>query len=267
VLVQMQIRNDLLHFIICKASSSIILWNKDIIRGDWSGDKTVCLSFDCDFPKDMATCHQLNEFLLAQEVPVSYAIPGQLVTQFPEIVSEIIHSGGEIINHTFSHPPNFRVHPIGSMEEEIDRFQNLMVTSFKYQPKGFRCPHGLRNFSEPLFAILKARKMYDSSLLGNSMINMSGLVEIPMSTCPEHPLLAFDSYHHFRFPLFSSSEKKILRLWEKLIEANSFVNIFMDPLDITGENRVNMLREMIKSARNHHFSFQQMGQMNEKFCT
>jgi hypothetical protein len=88
--------------------------------------------------------------------------------------------------------------------------------------------------------------------------------EIPLTPCPEHPLMAFDSYHHFRLPVFTSSEKKVLLLWELLLKKNDFINIFLDPIDLTTEARLRLLKEMIKRARDFNFLFIQMGRLYEE---
>jgi hypothetical protein len=106
--------------------------------------------------------------------------------------------------------------------------------------------------------------MYDSSLLGYGIANVDGVWEIPLTPCPEHPLMAFDTYHHFRFPVFISSEKKVLSLWKLLLQKNDFINIFLDPIDLTTGARMHLLKEMIERARDFDFIFIQMGRLYEK---
>jgi peptidoglycan/xylan/chitin deacetylase (PgdA/CDA1 family) len=212
----------------------------------------------------MEACKSLIELLHAEGIPASFAIPGHLVAAFPDLVEELIRNGHEILNHTFSHPPDFRSINSNYMRLEVEEFQEFMKKTYNYVPKGFRSPHGLRKPTARLFEILKENGVYDSSLLGYGIVNIYGVWEIPLTPCPEHPLMAFDTYHHFRFPLFTSSEKKVLSLWKLLLQKNGFINIFLDPIDLTAGTRLRLLKEMVERARNFGFTFIQMGRLYEE---
>jgi peptidoglycan/xylan/chitin deacetylase (PgdA/CDA1 family) len=222
------------------------------------------MSFDCDYREDMEACESLIELLHAEGISTSFAIPGHLAIAFPDLVEELIKNGHEILNHTFSHPPDFRSMASNYMRLEVEEFQKFMKKTYNYVPKGFRSPHGLRKPTARLFKILKENGMYDSSLLGYGIANVDGVWEIPLTPCPEHPLMAFDTYHHFRFPVFISSEKKVLSLWKLLLQKNDFINIFLDPIDLTTGARMRLLKEMIERARDFDFIFIQMGRLYEK---
>lgn len=231
------------------------------MHGEWNGIKCICLSFDCDYREDMVACSSVVELLQDEEVFASFAIPGYLAVNFPETIEGLIKNGHEILNHTFSHPPNFRKMPYDHIKPEIRSFQDFMVKIYNYFPRGFRSPHGLRRKKPELFRILKEEQMYDSSLIGYGILDLDGVLEIPLTPCPEHPLMAFDTYHHFRFPLFSSSENKVLRLWTLLLQKNNFLNIFLDPRDLTARIRLRLLEQMIKRAKESGFTFNQMGKV------
>jgi peptidoglycan/xylan/chitin deacetylase (PgdA/CDA1 family) len=259
----MKIRNDSLHSLFVKAASFAFLKRRDIIHGHWNGTKCVCLSFDCDYQKDLEACEPVIELLETEEISASFAIPGYLATAFPDIIEKIIKKGHEILNHTFSHFPNFRSMASNDAKLEVEGFQEFMMKTYKYIPKGFRSPHGLRKITTEIFEILKEKGMYDSSLLGYGVANINGVWEIPLTPCPEHPLMAFDTYHHFRFPVFSSSEKKVLRLWTLLLQKNAFINIFLDPIDLTTRIRLHLLKQMIEKAKGSGFTFNHMGRIYE----
>jgi peptidoglycan/xylan/chitin deacetylase (PgdA/CDA1 family) len=263
----MKIENDYLHSLFAGVMSSTLLRQRDVFQGNWTGDKCVCLSFDCDYKDDMMACAPIIDLLVAEGISASFAIPGHLVKEFPTIINNILEHDQEILNHTLSHPPNFRNLSIDVIRPEIEDFQELMAKTYNYLPKGFRCPHGLRKTNYSLFDVLKANKMYDSSLLGYTTTNVAGVLEIPLTPCPEHPLMAFDSYHHFRFPLISASEKKMLRLWGMLLDKHSLINIFLDPIDFCTKSRLELLDHMIKKAIQLDFTFMRMDNLFSLFST
>jgi peptidoglycan/xylan/chitin deacetylase (PgdA/CDA1 family) len=253
-----KIKNDNLHSFFVKLASHTLLQGRAISSASWEGSKCACISFDCDFPEDMLACNSVIDILKSKGTPASFAIPGHLVVGFPEVINRILTGGYEVMNHTFSHLPNFRNLDHDSAKLEIEKFQDLMVSTYQYKPKGFRSPHGFRKIEPALFDILKENGMYDSSLLGFGPSKVFGVLEIPLTPCPDHPLMAFDSYHHFRFPFFSASEKRMLGLWKLLLEQNVFVNIFLDPIDFASNKRFDLLNQMINTALSLNFDFIRM---------
>jgi peptidoglycan/xylan/chitin deacetylase (PgdA/CDA1 family) len=257
----MRIRNDYLHSWFVGAVSLFLSGRRDTIEGDWNGEKCICLSFDCDFQEDMNACTRLVDFLASSEIAASFAIPWFLAEAFPAVIENILEDGQEIVNHTLTHTSNFRNLAIDHIRREIENYQGLMRETYHYLPKGFRCPHGMRQRNDALFEILKKNKMYDSSLVGQAVTNINGVWEISITSCPEHPSMAYDTYHHFRFPLFSSSEQKMLKLWNLLLQETTFINVFFDPLDLVSPARQSMFKNMIDSAEEQGFAFLQMQQI------
>jgi peptidoglycan/xylan/chitin deacetylase (PgdA/CDA1 family) len=262
----MRIINDTLHSLFVEVVSLILLRRRDIIRGYWNGEKCICFSFDCDFRKDMEACKPIIELLRSEEIPASFAIAGNLAQTYPDVIEELIESNFEILNHTMSHPANFRSMSKDDIILEVEGFQEFMMKTYSYVPRGFRSPHGLRKVRTDLFKLLKEKGMYDSSLLGYGIANLNGIYEIPLTPCPEHPLMAFDTYHHFRFPVFSSSEGKLLRLWVALLHQSVFINVFLDPMDLTHRTRLrlHLLEQMIKRAKEYGFCFNRMDKLYEE---
>ena len=263
----MSIRNDFLHSHFASITSSVLLRNRDIIDGHWNGAKCVCFSFDCDFREDMDALPAVMEILRLEAVPSSFAIPGHMARLYPQTMEDLINGGHEIMNHTFSHPSNFRQLPEDEISKEIDSFQMLARDYYGYTPKGFRCPHGLRAVNRILFKLLAMRGMYDSSLLGFGVTVIGKVLEIPITPCPEHPFMAFDSYHHFRFPLFSASEGKVLQLWTSLLREAVFISIFLDPMDLTTRARLSLLAQMVMKAKEEGFTFDRMDRLHNGFNT
>jgi peptidoglycan/xylan/chitin deacetylase (PgdA/CDA1 family) len=260
---KMKIKSDYLHSRFAGAMSSVLLKKRDVLRDIWAGQKCVCISFDCDFPEDMKACGPIVDFLTSATVPASFAIPGHLASRFPKVVANLIEYDQEILNHTLSHFSNFRNTNASIAKKEVEGFQELMAKSYNYTPKGFRCPHGLRKISSILFDVLKLNGLYDTSLLGHSPTRINGLYEIPLTPCPEHPFMAFDSYHNFRFPFFCASEKKVLSLWIALLQKNTFINIFFDPIDFAANTRFSLLKQIVENAKAYGFTFTQMGTLFE----
>jgi hypothetical protein len=260
----MKLRNDYLHSLLVKTASSVLTRKRDILKGSWNGEKCICISFDCDFQEDMKACAQVVNQMVTNEVFASFAIPWHLANDFPHVIDNLLENQQEILNHTLTHPSNFRSLPTKVIRREIEDYQSLMSKTYNYSPKGFRCPHGMRKINYELFSVLKENEMYDSSLIGQATTNINGTWEILLTHCPEHPSMAFDSYHHFRFPLVSSSEKKFLQLWKTLLLTENFINVFLDPIDFTSEARLVLFEEMIKAAKERDFVFRQMHQIHEE---
>ncbi len=264
--LKMNFKNDLLNSTICTIASYLVLWKKrDVLSGFWNGPKSICISFDCDYENDMKACKQVTEVLQSYDIPASFAIPGHMVRAFPDVTKNLIKDGYEILNHTFSHPDNFRNLTESRLRSEIDNYQNFMKVNYNYIPRGFRTPHGLRNITPMLFNILREFGMYDSSLIGRGISDLNNLLEIPLTPCPIHPLMAFDTFHHFRFPLFTSSEEKVLQLWKRMLDENTLINIFMDPMDMSTKSRLLLLEQMIIAGKEKGFNLIKMGTLAKDY--
>jgi hypothetical protein len=104
-----------------------------------------------------------------------------------------------------------------------------MISEFGYRPEGFRAPHLMRKYSKTLFRILKEEGLYDSSYVGHGILKIDDVVEVTLTSCPDHPQVCFDYWHHFQLPLLKCSFKKFLNLWELLFSKRYLVNVFLDP--------------------------------------
>ncbi len=214
----------------------------------------MCLSFDCDLQEDMDQIPSLLDLLRAEEIVTGFALVGQLASQYPMTVHRIIDEGHEILNHSFSHPGNFRILGSQQKKSQIESFQGLMISSFNHKPKGFRAPHLMTSYDEDFFAALKEAGLYDSSYVGHGVSNINDVWEIALTSCPEHRKLSFDLYSHFQFPFFASSINKFLDLWSSLIAKEHFINVYFDPNFMP----YSLLRYMIKMGKKKGFSFIRM---------
>jgi len=237
-----QITSDFLHKYLLKTILPLALSDRFVVNGRWSGKGTVCISFDCDVEDDMKRIPLLLNLLNDMSVSCSFALIGKLAQDHPSTVREIIGKGQEVINHTFSHPEDFRSMGYETMKREVESFQRLMIDEFHYKPKGFRAPHLMRKYDRGLFDILRENELYDTSYIGRGAEMIDGLIELPLSSCPEHPQVCFDYWHHFHYPIAKCSVKKFLNLWSTLFERERFVNVYLDPHLISNE----FLRELIR---------------------
>ncbi len=217
-----------------------------IVEGETSFNKIICISFDCDKDEDMERIPSLLDFLNNKNIKSSFAVFGDLAKKYPTIIKRMIDTDHEIINHSFSHPGNFSLLGKNEMKKEIELFQKFMVEKFNYRPKGFRVPHLMRKYREDLFCILKSLRLYDSSYIGRGILEINNVIEIPLTSCPDHPQVCFDYWHHFQLPLIKCTYKKFLFLWNYLLKKEFLINIFLDPHLITD----NFLDEMIVRGTN-----------------
>lgn len=247
---------DALHSFLINTASKIFLANRTILKGKWQWEKTICISFDCDYESDMLRLKYLLPLLKKNAICTSFVIPGRLVKKFSATVEILIENGHEIVNHTLTHPNSFRNLSTLEKGKEIQEFQKLMENLFGYSPQGFRCPHLLHQYREELMNVLKENNIkYDSSLLGNCVFLFDNIIEIPLTPCPHHPYRAFDSYHHFYPSIVSESLESFLRGFKQIIEENDLVNIFLDPRDLIDRIPLKTFEEMIYLAKEKDFTF------------
>jgi len=228
----------------------IMLHDRFIVAGESTRRRVICISFDCEVDEDIGRIPSLLDELRNEGIQSSFAISGNHANKYSAIIKEILEKGHEIINHSFSHPKNFGSINENQMKKEIESFQTLMVDRFRYTPKGFRAPHLMRKYSRTLFNILKERGLYDSSYVGRGISKIDGVVELPLTPCPEHPQVCFDYWHHFQLPIIKSSFKNFFNLWELLLNREPFINIFLDPQFVSDS----FLNEMVQRVH-HDFKF------------
>lgn len=227
---------------------------------DWNGHAScLLLSFDVDFPEDAMALPEIVEQLGQYSIGANFACVGRWVEDYPDVHRAVLEKGYELFNHTYSHPelvnsPDHFVSEredlsprkwqdlsLPEKEEEIRRCQECVGEILGYRMRGFRAPHFGNVEPEELYPILKGLELdYSTSMLAPRATRLglpvtSGeLLEIPVTTCPEHPFTSLDSWHAFyarggwHRDDFGDLLQKRLR---KAAEFHGLTNIYLDPKD------------------------------------
>jgi len=223
----------------------------------WGKQACLTLSFDCDYEEDVAAFPELLSILKNYSFKASFACVGNWIERFPEAHLQLLLNDHEIVNHTYSHPDNevlnpgrkFKTLPLSEKYQEIERCHQVCRQYLNYEPIGCRIPHFRNLFTPDIYGLLqKACYRYSSSTwLTNTLSGgypfqaEKSIWEFPLTTCPKHPFTVFDTWHSFRSPrwiyrLGHRTENAYLELFQKLIdwgiETGSYINVYLDPLDI-----------------------------------
>lgn len=220
----------------------------------WNGKRcAVTLSFDCDYPDDMAALPSLLDRLAAYQLPASFACIGRWIEQYPDIYQRIVQGGHEIVNHTYSHPNNEDLNPdhrfneltVEEQRDEVIRCHEVCREVLQYEPVGFRTPHFGQLHTETVYPILHdLGYQYSSSTmvirtptLGAPFQPIDGLWEFPVSPCPEHPFGVFDTWHGFRGRrAWHRRPGDFSRLFAEALEMGirhgAYLNFYFDPRDM-----------------------------------
>ena len=179
---------------------------------DWRGKYAgFTLSFDCDFKNDILALPTLLDTLSSFSIKTDFACVGRWIEKYPKEHQLILDSGHLILNHTYTHPDNEELNPhkkfnlltLDQQREEIQKCDEICKTILEYSPCGFRTPHFGNLHTNRVYPLLKELKYtYCSATVsintpsyGLPYITPEGIIEYPVSTCPEHPLDVFDTWH------------------------------------------------------------------------
>ncbi len=224
----------------------------------WGGKKACfTLSFDCDFPEDIQSLPNLLAMLGRYQIKASFACVGAWIEKYPKEHAMILTDGHEIINHTYSHPDNEILNPgrkflyinRAEKKDEIEKCHEICIKILNYEPKGCRIPHFKTLFTNEIYSILKelGYKYSTSTWLTNTTSHglpfegSESIIEFPLSVCPKHPFTVFDTWHSLNAKRLSHKiihrgPESYLDLFIKLvniaIETGSYLNIYIDPLDV-----------------------------------
>jgi peptidoglycan-N-acetylglucosamine deacetylase len=223
------------------------------------GEKKACvtLSFDCDYPEDVEDMPAVIKMLEEYKLKASFAAVGHWVEKYPEQHAMVLEHGHELMNHTYSHPDNellnpgrkFRYISAADKLEEIERCHDICRKLYGVEMQGLRIPHFKHLFSPDIYPLLKQTSYrYSSSTWltntttrGIPYVAPEGIIEFPLATCPLHPFTVFDTWHSLNAQRLSHrimhrGPQSYVKLFEQLIdigrETGSYINIYMDPLDI-----------------------------------
>ena len=251
------------------------IYNANRERALW-GDHGACvtLSFDCDFPEDVRALPDLLRMLKAYHIRASFACVGAWIEKYPEEHAKIIEEGHEIVNHTYSHPDNeilnpgrrFRDIPRDEKREEVERCHDVCARVLAYEPKGCRIPHFKHLFTEEIYGILKELGyVYSSSTWLTNTVSHGlpfeagdSIVEFPLSVFPRHPFTVFDTWHSLNAKrlshrLIHRGPEKYVALFRQLLElglsTGSYLNVYVDPLDIKKIPDFEAILEMLSDNR------------------
>lgn len=234
------------------------IYNANHGRRLWREKKAcVTLSFDCDYPEDVEAIPAIVKMLAPYRYKACFAAVGHWVEKFPREHAWAPEHGHELMNHTYSHPDNeminpgrkFRYIPRAEKLEEVTRCHEICRKLLGVEPMGLRIPHFKHLFTDEIYGILAEVGYRYSSSTWTTNTTTRGLpftagdriVEFPLTTCPKHPFTVFDTWHSLNarrlsHRLLHRGPESYLELFEELLrmakETGSYLNIYMDPLDI-----------------------------------
>jgi len=234
------------------------IYNANRGRALWNGRKAcVTLSFDCDYPEDVEAIPAIVDMLKPYRYHASFAAVGYWVEKYPREHARALEYGHELMNHTYSHPDNellnpgrkFRLIPRAEKVEEVQRGHEVCRRLLGVEPTGLRIPHFKHLFTDEIYEILAELGYKYSSSTWTTNTTTRGLpfmaphnvVEFPLTTCPKHPFTVFDTWHSLNAQrlshrLLHRGPEQYLQLFEELLrlakQTGSYLNIYMDPLDI-----------------------------------
>jgi peptidoglycan/xylan/chitin deacetylase (PgdA/CDA1 family) len=238
-------------------------------RGLWGNKKgCVTLSFDCDYPDDAVAIPGVVDMLKDYSLKASFAAVGYWVERYTKEHEAIVRGGHEVMNHTYSHPDNeilnpgrrFRDIPTAEKAEELTRCHEICERLLGVTPTGFRVPHFKNLFTPDIYSILRDNGYrYSSSTWltnttshGMPFVADHGVVEFPLSSSPIYPFTVFDTWHVMNSPSWAYRFKRrgpdvYLQLFKELLDiardTGSYMNIYMDPLDVP---KIPGFREMLE---------------------
>lgn len=255
---------------------------------EWgNGRACMTLSFDCDYPEDVEMLPLLLDMLKKRPYHASFACVGYWIEKYPDIHRRILDEGHEIINHTYTHPDNDVLNPGRkfrncSLEEKADEIEKCHVVCQRlldYSPVGLRIPHFKHNFNPDIYKILSrfgyvfssSTWLTNSATFGLPFMAEEGIIEFPLSTCPGHPFTVFDTWHSLNSTrwvhyLNHRGEEGYMLALERLLDigtnTNSYLNIYLDPLDIP---RIGNFRNVLDRLENGDMDVVTYGEFMERY--
>ena len=227
---------------------------------DWNGRRSCfLLSFDCDFPEDALSMPSIAEMLKARGLCASFACVGRWVEEYPDVHLNVLSTGCELFNHSYSHPElkNSPSHFVSSRDDfnprrwsdlsreekrdEVLKCQQVVRETLGYEMCGFRVPHfGNVDPTEIHELLAEAGLRYSTSQLAPSgprfgiPFYRERVLEIPVTSCPRHPFTSFDSWHAL-YARGGWHKRDFFDVLKSRMEAcNSYrglTNIYLDPKD------------------------------------
>ena len=123
-------------------------WLRRNVIVSFESSDAVALTFD-DGPDPLHT-PQILEVLKKHGAKATFFVLGRQAELYPRVIRQILNSGCEVANHSYSHP-SFSLVPLRERIDEIRRCQSAIGSSGKMY---FRPPFGHANFATPFWASL-----------------------------------------------------------------------------------------------------------------
>jgi hypothetical protein len=216
------------------------------------------LSFDCDTDQDIAVAWTVHNRLRDMGITGVYAVPGELLERGQAVWKRIADTGAEFMNHGYREHTVYRggryvstlfydrMTPV-EVEEDIERGGESVHRVVGTMPRGFRTPH-FGSFRTPkhiawLHGLLtRLGYLYSSStspyiaIRHGPFTRRFGLFELPVSGCPDYPMMILDSYN-FRFSPGRFGPDDYIRQVSRWADALGtgrplFVNLYVDPSQV-----------------------------------
>jgi peptidoglycan/xylan/chitin deacetylase (PgdA/CDA1 family) len=221
----------------------------------------LVLSFDCDTAADAAVAWDVHERLAALNVCPTYAVPGALLQQAPDVYTRIAAAGAEFLNHggvehTYFDTAAGRDASCFFYDElespairgDIVKGDHITREVLGIRPTGFRTPHfGTYNTPAQLrFLHATLRELgyrFSTSttprygLRHGPLSDRLGLPELPVTGAPEAPFEVLDTWGFFAAPDRRGTPADYLRQAALLADALAetrvgLINVYGDPVHI-----------------------------------
>lgn len=131
-------------FAILTLLSFTIIKRQHLGKVIWHGSvrtNYIALTFD-DGP-DIKYTPQILNILKKNRVKATFFLVGKKVEEYPEVAYQIVQEGHTVGNHTYSHT-NLLLDRKKTIEEEIERCENVIKKNCGVIPSLFRPPYGFR---------------------------------------------------------------------------------------------------------------------------
>ena len=163
------------------------------VETDWGGRLSVghgnCQGIEEGIPYLL---HLLDE----QKIIATFFISGEVVSEYADMICDIVEHGHEVASHGFKHNADYSTMSKKEMTDQISKSKKILEDEIGVTPIGFRAPQFRAN--RYVYAVLHALNYkYDSSvvrgILPTRYNNLSipskpfmknNLLEIPISTMP-----------------------------------------------------------------------------------
>lgn len=128
-----------------------------------------------------STMPKILRLLDDHNTKATFFVVGELAEKYPRLVKEIIDRGHEVAFHSYDHRPLWEKNP-GQLEKEIERFNELLMSTTGDRSLGFRAPSfSLDNKTRWALEVLENTGiLYDSSVFP-TWTPLYGITDVPVN--------------------------------------------------------------------------------------